>query len=484
MTDLINTGWTIARSALLTQQQRLTVIANNIANINTQGYTRRDVLLGTVQETPTSLQEVRDYSIGVGVRVADVVRAQSTVIQNMLRQQTGDTQGHETRADSLSQLEALLTADGDNSLDARLNAFWSSWSDLSDQADNMALRTVVVQNGATLASSFNSLQGRISDFSEQVISGTPGAFSGALPSDVDSFNALTSQLQDLNARISYSLSSFDPSGLQDQRETVLTELSKLADIKVGLDYSVTLNGQAVVSGNGSQRAELAVTSGGPPPTFELGGVSVAIASGSIAAWSDVLDIAAGMSDRLDVLATELMTAVNNLHNSDKNVSGDTYDLNGERCDLDFFTGTGAGDIAVNSSIYDPSRPLEMNASLVAAASSRADAGPPPIPNASDGSIALQIADLAGKTQAALGGQTMSGYYTTGLVLLGNLIQSEESLTESGSSVVSALTDALQSEVGVNMEEELMSMTQAQRAFEAASRLMQTLDELIQTLLQL
>ena len=484
MSDLFNTGWTIARSAILTQQQRLTVIANNIANVNTPGYSRRDVLLGTVQETPTSLQEVRDYSIGVGVRVADVVRAQSTVIQNMLRQQTGDAQGHQTRADSLSQLESLLTADGDNSLDAKLDAFWNAWSDLSNQADNVALRTVVVQSGATLAAGFNSLQGRLTDFTEQIIGGAPGAFTGELPSDVESFNTLTSQLQNLNARISYSLSSFDPNGLKDQRDSLLVELSKLADVEVGSDYTVTLGGQTVVSGDGALRADLAVTSGGPPPTFELGGVAVAISSGSIGALSDVLDITAGMGDRLDVLATELMTAVNSLHNSDKNVSGDTYDLNGERCNWDFFTGTGAGDIAVNVSIYDPDQPLVMDASLVAASSTRADAGPPPIPNASDGSIALQISDLTRSTFAALGGQSMSGYYTTGLVLLGNLIQSEESLAESGDSVVNSLSDALQSEVGVNSEEELMNMVQAQRAFQAASRLMSTLDELMQSLLQM
>ena len=484
MSDLFNTGWTIARSAILTQQQRLTVIANNIANVNTAGYSRRDVLLGTVQETPTSLQEVRDYSIGVGVRVADVVRAQNTVIQNMLRQQTGDAEGHQQRADSLSQLESLLTADGADSLDTKLDDFWNAWSDLSNQADNLALRTVVVQNGATLATSFNSLQGRLADFTGQVIAGVPGAFTGELPSDVDSFNTLTSQLQNLNARISYSLSSFDPSGLKDQRESLLTELGKLADIEVGSDYTVTLGGQTVVSGDGALRSELAVTSGGPPPTFELGGVAVGITSGSIGALSDVLDIAAGMGDRLDLLATELMTAVNSLHNSDKNVSGDTYDGNGERCDWDFFTGTGAGDIAVNPLIYDPAHPLEMDASLVAAASTRAEAGPPPVANASDGSIALQIADLTQETFAALGGQTMGEYFTTGLVLLGNLIQSEESLAESGDAVVNSLKDALQSEVGVNTEEELMNMNEAQRAFQAASRLMSTLDELMQTLLQM
>lgn len=484
MTDLINTGWTIARSALLTHQQRLTVTANNIANINTPGYVRRDVLLGTVQETPTSLQETRNYSIGVGVRVADVVRAQSAVIQNLLRQQTGDANGHQARADALSNLEAMLGADGDQSLDARLGQFWNAWSDLSNQADNVALRTVVIQRGVSLAANLNSLDGRITNFTQQIISGTAGNFVGQLPTDVAKFNQLTSQLQDLNARISYSLSGMDSSGLMDQRESLLLDLGQLADIRVGADYTVTLDGQTVVSGNGAQREELEVTDGGPPSTFALGGVPVGIASGSVGAWSDVLDLAEGMRDRLDTLASELLNAVNSLHNSDRNVSGDTYDLNGERCEWDFFTGTRASDIAVNTLIYDPDHPLEMDASRVAAASSRYDAGPPPIPNAGDGSIALQMADLATATLAGLGSQTFSGYHTTGLVLLGNLIQSENALAEDGKAIVGALTNALQSEVGVNMEEELMDMLQAQRAFQAAAQMLTKIDEMIQTVLQI
>ncbi len=484
MTDLINNGWTIARSALLTHQHRLTVTANNIANVHTPGYVRREVQLATVQETPTSLQETRDYSNGVGVRVADVVRAQSAVIQNLLRQQTGDTEGHQARADALAQLESLLNADGDNSLNARMDAFWNAWSDLSNQAENVALRTVVVQSGANLAANFNSLDGRITMFTESIVSGAPGGFSGQLPADVDRFNQLTSQLQDLNARISYSLSSFEPQGLMDQRETVLTELSELANIQVSPDYTVTLDGQTVVSGNGAHRSELEITAGGPPPTFALAGTAVGIQSGGIGAWSDVLDIAEGMRDRLNTLAADLMNAVNSLHNSDRNVSGDTYDLNGERCDWDFFTGTGAGDIAVNISIYDPANPLEMDSSRVAAASTRYEAGPPPVPIPGDGSIALQIADLATAARAGLDGQTFGQYHTTGQVLLGNLIQTEAALAKDGASIVGALSDALQAEVGVNLDEELMDMLQAQRAFDSAGRVLTTIDEMIQTLLRL
>ena len=484
MIQTIHNSWTIARSALLTHQARLAVGANNIANINTPGYSRRDVLLGTVQETPSSLQEVRDYSNGVGVCVADVVRAQNSVIQNLLRQQTGDTNGHETRANALAGLESLLSTDGDNDLNARLDAFWNSWSDLSNQADNMALRTVVVQNGAALAGSLNSLNDRIADFQSQVISGVPGSFTGQLPDDVKQFNLLTSELQDLNARISYSLSSFDPNGLMDRRETVLLELSKMADVQVDSGYNVTLGGQTVVSGNGVQRAELEVTGGGPPATFALGGVAVGITSGGLAAWSDVLDISSGMGDLLDTLAIDLMNAVNSLHNSDRNAAGDTYDLSGERCNWDFFTGTGAADISINASIYDAANPLSMDASRVAAASSRHDAGPPPIPNSGDGSIALQMAALSDQSRAALGNQSLGEYHATGLVLLGGLIQTELAMSEDGASIVGALSDALQSEIGVNLDEELMDMLQAQRAFESAGRLLTTIDEMMQTILQL
>ncbi|NLG35047.1 MAG: flagellar hook-associated protein FlgK [Lentisphaerae bacterium] len=484
MPDLINNGWTIARSALLTHQQRLTVTSNNIANINTPGYTRRVVQLATVQETPSSIHETRDYSHGVGVRVADVVRAQSSALQGLLRQQTGDTSGHDTRASGLANLESLLLAGDDSSLNTKLDAFWNSWYDLSNQAENMDLRVVVVQRGADLAATLNSLHGRIDSFEQQVIAGMPGSFTGQLPSEVDQFNQLTTELQDLNARISYSLSSFEPQGLMDRREVVLGELAALADIQVGTDYSVTLDGQTVVSANGGTRAVLDVTAGGPPATFELDGTAVSIASGAIGAWSDVLDIAAGMSDRLDTLAVDLMNAVNDIHNSDRNLAGDTYDLLGVRCDWDFFSGTGAADIAVNASIYNPADPLNMDASLVAAASSRHEDGPPPVPNPGDGSIALQIADLAGESRSALGGLNFGDYHTTGLTMLGGLIQSEQYLAEDGQAIADALENALQAEIGVNMDEELMNMLQAQRAYESAARVLSTIDEMIQTILQL
>lgn len=477
MSDPIHNSWTIARSAILTHQQRMSVTANNIANIDTPGYTRRIVHLATTPETPPSIHEVREYSRGTGVMVADIVRAQSGLIRSLLCTQAGDTAGHQTRADALGHLEALI---GGNGLGDSLSAFWNSWHDVANQADNVAARNVVIQRGVDLASHLNTLNQQLVRFENQVIQGVPGDFSGQLPLSVDQFNEMTRELQDLNTRITYSLSGNPALSLMDRREQLLMELCEMADITIGLDYSVSLDGQLLVSANGAERHELEITAAGPPVGFAVNGNPVQITSGRIAGWADVYDIAGGMRDRLDILAAELMNAINDIYNSDRNLDGDTYDLRGERVDWDFFVGTNASDIAINSILYDPADPLNNDPWSLGVAASRHDVG---APNSADGARALQIAELATSSRAALNGQTISGYHATGLSLLGGMVQAERRLADDGAAIMDSLKDALQAEIGVNMDEELMDMLMAQRAFQAASRLLQVIDELMVTIIQ-
>lgn len=480
MSDPIHNSWTIARSAILSHQHRMSVTANNIANIDTPGYTRRITQLATTPETPPSIQDVREYSKGTGVMVADIVRAQSGLIRNLLCTQAGDTAGHQTRADALGHLEALI---GSNGLEDSLNAFWNAWADVANQADNVAARNVVIQRGVDLASHLNSLNGHLVRFEGQVLAGVPGSYTGQLAVTVNRFNELTAQLQDLNTRITYSLSGNPAMALMDRRDQLMLELCEMANITIGPDYSVSLDGQLLVSANGAERHELEISAAGPPVAFEVDGNAVQITSGRISGWADVYDIAGGMRDRLDMLAAELMDAINDIYNSDRNLDGDTFDLRGERVDWDFFVGTDAASIAVNTILYDPADPLNNDPWSLGAAATRYDDGPPPSPNVSDGARALQIAALASSPQAALNGQTLGGFHTTGLSLLGGMVASERRLADDGAAIIGSLKDALQAEVGVNMDEELMDMLMAQRAFQAASRLLQAIDELMVTIIQ-
>lgn len=484
MTQPIHDSWTIARSALLTHQHRLAVTANNIANIDTPGYSRRTVQLSTVPETPPTLTDMRGWSHGNGVQVANVVRSHNEMLHNLLRDQLGETAAHDTRAQALGTLESLMREDGDSALSAKLDGFWNAWYDLSNQADNMGFRSVVVQRGVELAEHFRSLDERISDFETQILRGTPGDFSGVIAGDVEHFNQLTQELQDLNSKITYGGTSLEPHALMDRRDVVLQTLSEYGNVTIGDDYSVSLDGALLVSANGDTQVDLEIASAGPPPVFEVGGVAVTLPTGRLSAWVESLGIAESMRDRLDLLAVTLADSINTLHNSDLNPAGDTYDIDGQRCDWNFLEATSAADIAVNPLIYDPDNPMDVAPGLVAAAASRFDDGLGTVgPNRGDGTIALQIAELADASLAALNGQGFAEFHTTGLTMLGGMIATETALAEDGDAIVNAVLDAIQQETAVNLDEELMDMVQAQRAFQAAGRLLQTVDEMMMTILE-
>jgi flagellar hook-associated protein 1 FlgK len=264
----------------------------------------------------------------------------------------------------------------------------------------------------------------------------------------------------------------------------LNEISQMAPVTVGVDHSVSLDGQAVVAADGSMRGVLSIPAAGPPPEFAIDGAAIKITSGRLGAWTEVWAVSDALRTRLNELTTELADAVNGIHNSDRNPDGDSFDFAGERCDWDFFVGSTAADIAVNPLIYDPTNPMSMDSGRLAAAATRHDDGPPPIPNSGDGTRALQIAQLATTVRANLNGQTFAAFHATGQSMLGGIIQTERALAEDGSAIMDSLTNALQADTGVNMDEELMDMLSTQRAFQAAGRLMQTIDEMMVTIVQL
>ena len=136
----INDALTIARSGVLTHQERMNVIAHNIANVDTEGYHRQQAVLGTNPANEPNLYVARDYSLGTGVRVIDVIRMQNDAREGLYRDEYSALNEHEQILDLLHDAEAMLNGTGDASIDARLNEFWASWQDLANNADRLASR--------------------------------------------------------------------------------------------------------------------------------------------------------------------------------------------------------------------------------------------------------------------------------------------------------------------------------------------------------
>ncbi len=473
----------IGQSGLTAQQQLMSTVSQNLANLGTKGYHRRTTVLGTGPGQSASLYTTNKFSNSSGVTVLQVVRTYNAAQEAMLRTEQSNVQYHTRKGAALTDLQSLLSGTSADSFDTRLQSFWNSWQAVANNPADLSARNALLENGASLAATFQDLGGRLADYRSSLASldgtGTP---TGIIPDVVAQINSLASQIQDLNRRITLAGPNAKTLDLQDERERLFGELAKSVDITIATDGTVTLDGNVtLVSGDGLTCNTLSITSTTGPITFDLNGTAVTPRSGDLAAWTDAATAVETASANVDLLANTLMTGVNNLH-----ASG--FDLDGNAA-VAFFTGTdtdsdgliNASTLAMNTALYDPSNPGNDNPRAIAAAATRVGPG---VPNAADSQIALQMAALASSTFAALNNETLSVQFNSQLSKLGAAINNAKQDATNATYVAQMLSNTIQQESGVNSDEEMVNMITSQRAYQAAAKVVSISNEMMDTVLKM
>jgi flagellar hook-associated protein 1 FlgK len=153
--------------------------------------------------------------------------------------------------------------------------------------------------------------------------------------------------------------------------------------------------------------------------------------------------------------------VNALHSAGYSMTGSTG--------ANFFNGSNAGTITVNAA-------LAANPSLIQASGSATATG--------DNTVALQIAQLASANETALGGQTFQASYTQMVGAMGDDLQTANDQVSSQSSVSQMLATQQSSVSGVSVDEEMTNLMSFQKAYEASSELVQTVNAMLETTIQM
>jgi len=472
----LNDCLSIARSGILAHQQRMAVISHNIANINTPGYHRQKTVLGTNPPEQSNVYSSIYYDIGTGVRVMDVVRAYNDAMERQYLNLNSSATANSLLSNTLAGIESMLNSTVDGvSLTDYLAKFWAAWQDVATNPTNTAMRTVLLEKAATLTYAFNSMATNLDNYTADLITGS-GSYTGMIQTTVDEINSLATRIQDLNVQITAAKArSTSTNDLCDQRNELIRELSSKAGITIDADQTIRINNQMLVSGDGTMRNDLAISSASPEVTFSLDAYAVTISGGELDGYVQACNIITTLRSNLDTLANELITDINQWHQAG-------FDLNGDG-GVDFFIGDGADDIQVSPALYNYSNPLLGHPELVAAAMTL-DPGPPPIPNVGDGSNALRIADLGNTNLFGLGERTCSEYFTDMTAAVGASKATAEDLANNNQIALDAYANIIQETDGVNLDEELLDMMSAQRAFAAASRVATTVDEMMQVLLNI
>ena len=212
----------VANNALIAAQIGLQVTGNNIANANTPGYIREQVLLA-----PAPTQRYGNLLLGLGVEVEGVVQQTDRFLEERLRNALSELTSTETQEKTYVQLESLIGELSDTDLSSSLSSFFNSIHDILNQPDSASVRNLAVLQGRSLADDIVRLDERVRKVREDI--------NTQVGNTVGEINSLLKEVAKLNLQIltaeGGSTTSSEAVGLRDRRSLALDKLARIIDIR-------------------------------------------------------------------------------------------------------------------------------------------------------------------------------------------------------------------------------------------------------------
>lgn len=427
------------------QRQILDTTAENIANASTPGYRRQRVeLASTGPVIPFSTQPA---SAG-GVEVVGITRVADSLLIDRAAREEGALRSATTTASTLGDMEAVFGEPSDTGIAAQLDEYWAAWGALATGPADNGARTQVLTAGATIVSSLRRAAADI------VTIGTNAtARMSAIATEV---NNLTSQVASFNANVA-SMTPVPPA-LLDQRDMLAANITRLTGAVTSAGSNGQLNvfiaGTQVVSGI---YADTLTASGGTLTSTTTGQVIVMSSGEGAAVAATVSTLVPRYTAALDAVAATLVANVNALHTAGYGADG----VSGRT----FFepTGTTAATIALSADVAGQPTRLAAGAPVLPG---------PTAPGPLDGNQALALSKL---TTSTTGADSRYQLMISQLAVEANAATKAETLQTVIAENAQAASDAVS---GVSIDEEMVTLIAAQRAFQASSKVISAIDDML------
>ena len=451
-------GLSTSITGLFAHRQRIDTISENVANVDTPGYVRQRADLTSIDSRYPGLFSGAGGNNG-GVS-ADVTRQWDELLDSAAKQALSRSSGLETQAQILDGIESELGSLESGNLAGKLQQLWNSFDDLANDPADLAVRNVVLGNVENVASELRAQAGGLDQLRDREVQ--------RLTTGVDRVNELASTIAELDLGIAAGTASGSPpSGLIDQRDRLVTELTSLVSATVGYDADgqvrLSVDGHLLVGQGQARTIELATV---PDPSLTpLGydrlvvtsgnGRELNLTSGSLSGGLvGVNELVPQYRRALDDLAGSIVTSANTLHQAGTALDGST-----------------------GLSLFDPSALTATQIRISADI-----AGQPAKVAASDGSGTLD--NSVARALASLGADPTgpSTEHAKMIADLGSQLATLQSRSEAASLSFDRAEGKRQSASGVNLDEELADLITAQRAYEASARMISAIDEMLDTLI--
>lgn len=445
-------GMETALRAIQAHRASLDVREQNAANASTPGYARERVSMRSAALSGRTLWS-KNGGVLLGVSAGSVERLSDGFLDGEARKAAGAHARWNEAERVLSGVESMVGGPSDPGVEEAFDAFWASLQDLSMNPESMSARAVVVQR----AEAFGDAVKKTREFivsSRQAL----GDRIGALVEDV---NSAAAEIAKLNGEIARAnAAGRSAPHLLDRRDYLLDRLAEIAGAvsveQKGGAVSVLVGNTVLVSGEaaGELRAE------GLDIVNVKTGSAVKLSSGTLAGALESAAYLGSLIEKLDDATAGLISAFNDVHRRGYGLDGSTGN--------DFFSGSGAADIAVARVVKE--HPEKIAASL----------SPDGLPG--DQGNVLELLRML--DEAPVSGNPFREAYRALVSDLGTASANAKASLDTAKAVRDHAERQRDQVRGISLDEETVGMVEHQRALEASARYITVLDEAVKAVLEM
>ena len=468
----------IPKTGLYVSQKGLKLSGNNIANANTEGYTRQRLVIESLYPSTMSRFNI-GIRLGGGANVKQIDQIRSAYIDRQLRGQYSALGEWNTRSTEMEFIISMIDETSDTtSLSSALASFYDSLSKLAENPESLEKRTNVQQNATKLCETFNYYYNQLVD--------QQNAYNDSMQVTVNSINSLTKSIADYNKQIfGYELSGQSANELRDQRALLVDKLSQLVNIEYSENengqLTITTNGQTLVSNNDATL--LATDPDAATGFFDIlyEGADFSYNSGELEAYRTLRDGTTVDDMGIPYLISNLNTLAQSLAQSFNEVHETGYTIpigaGTSRTGVQFFNVPTVGGYAAITAGN-----IALSADVLADGKNIAASDAPIDLNAEDTGIGnYKIAQklyglTTSKTIADIG--SFDDYLSSFVVQVGIACSSAQDMSESQTSIVDNLETRRESISGVSIDDEMINLLSFQHSYAAAARVLTAIDEAI------
>jgi flagellar hook-associated protein 1 FlgK len=458
----------IASSSLLASRAGIETAGVNISNVNNPGYARQRVIVEPRRD-PTGA--------GAGVEVVGVKSLRDSILDEQLIRESSNKAylenfqrtlqiGQVLLGQQIDRQSATPEADsaarnlgGQMAIASGFSEFYNALQTVSVSPTSIPDRQVLLLKAGQLTDKFNSVEARFTSLRSD------------LNTDLNNRIKQANQLIDLTSRAAMDNTSVSSNGggiAKDTLQMRLEELGAYSSIKTQFDeedrITVSIDGVDVIKDNlvvgeieGALDADggvqVSVRNSDSDSTAKLTG------QGSIQGLIEARDtVLQDLRQDINLMAAKLIEGINSVHKPGVSLDGSTG--------ADFFTGTDASNIAVNAALIADLNKIQLSADT--------DEG--------DNTVAGNLLKWLESPQEGLGKVTLAQHYNEAVASYGQELANINNRLADQEVISHTLTQMRAGVSGVSLDEEMSSLIQYQRAYQASAKLISTINDLFQTIL--